>query len=104
MADEAGRAPPLRLNPFPHDGDIIRIDIRQIPQGQFGVAEMRQTRVLSRQPLQAAMGPHVNHCVRLPPVADPGIIRQIMVRRRRSGIVENLRFVLTESPGRLHRD
>ena len=73
MLYQAGRAATLRLNTLACNNHVIRINVRQIAQGQIRIAGAVQSGVLARQPFQAAMRADMRHSISLPDIAHPAI-------------------------------
>ena len=104
MTDEARRTAPLRLNPLPDNRDPVGIDIRQVAQRHIRPAAVRECRALARQPLEGAMRPDVNDRIRLPDIAEPVIVADVVVCGSGVRRVEQLAGILAKAARGLHRD
>ena len=104
MTDEARRTAPLRLNPLPDNRDPVGIDIRQVAQRHIRPAAVRERRALARQPLEGAVRPDVNDRIRLPDVAEPVIVADVVVCGSGVRRVEQLAGILAKAARGLHRD
>ena len=104
VTDEARRTAPLCLNPLPDNRDPVGIDIRQVAQRHIRPAAVRERRALARQPLERAMRPDMNDCIRLPDVAEPVIVADVVVCGSGVRRVEQLAGILAKAARGLHRD
>ena len=104
VTDEARRTAPLCLNPLPDNRDPVGIDIRQVAQRHIRPAAVRERRALARQPLERAVRPDVNDRIRLPDVAHPVIVPDVVVCGSGVRRVEQLAGILAKAARGLHRD
>ena len=104
MTDEARRTAAFCLNPLPNDRDPVGIDVRQIAQRHIRVTSIGQAGALPRQPLERSVCSDVDHGIRLPDIAQPVIVPDVVMRRCSIGRMQELPRILTKPAWRLHRD
>ena len=101
VTHEAGAPPPFGLDPFSHNGHVVEIQIRQVPQGELRIAFPVQAHALPREPFQISMGAHMDDHIRLPSIPQPLIKSQVLMGGRHIGIVVQFPRVQAIAPCRL---
>ena len=81
MIDDDGTRPALSLGAFAGVVDDERIDMRHRAERGFRETIRRQRQRLARQPFEIAMLAHVDDGIGTKLRTDPGIEREIAVRR-----------------------
>ena len=87
MVDDHRLRAPLGLRPLAGIVDDERIEVRQRRQDRLGKAFGRQCQRLPRQPFESAVLAEMDDRVGAKILSNPGISREIAVRRHQRGIV-----------------
>ncbi len=96
--------PPLALYPLAGIVYHVRIDVRDPVEDQVGIAFPGQPDVPPRQPLQGAVGAHVDDRVRSEIVLQPSVEGEVLVLRGQHRVVVYGLHLLRPSPHRLVAD
>ena len=106
VVDDHRLGAPLGLGALAGVVDDERVEMRQWPQHRLGEAFGRQGQRLARQPFEGAVLAEVDHRVGAEFVGEPGIGREIGVRRRQRRVVIGRLRVAAIAARRLdqHRD
>ena len=103
MVDDDGLRTALRLRPLTGVVDDERVEMRRRPEHRFGKTLSRQRERLSRQPFQGAVLAEIDHRVSAEAVREPGVRREIGMRRRQCRIVIGRLGVEIVAARRLHQ-